>query len=64
MNKINSNDLDRIADYIAYSEEYGRGEQHKFSIETGDTLTVNISALDENKNSRGEIPQTLARQAL
>ena len=56
MNKIDSNELDRIAEYMANIEEYGY-DQTKFNIKTGDTLTVNISALDE----RG---QTLAEKTL
>ena len=56
MNKIDSNELDRIAEYMVNTEEYGLG-QRKFNIKTGDTLTVNISALDE----RG---QTLAEKTL
>ena len=56
MNKIDSNELDRIADYIAWSEADGR-IQHKFSIETGDTLTVNISTLNPES-------QAVARDAL
>ena len=56
MNKIDSNELDRIADYIAWSEEHGR-RKRKFSIETGDTLTVNISTLNPES-------QAVARDAL
>ena len=56
MNKIDSNELDRIADYMANYEERD-SRQRKFNISTGDTLTVNISALDETG-------QTLAEKTL
>ena len=49
MNKLDENELERMANYIV--------TRHKFSIETGDTLTVNISILDPTE-------QDLAKRTL